>query len=149
MATKISIKTTVPAKPTGVWTYVVDFIEESWRITLRTASSQRWNYSEGDECGADGDLLSSLDRSKCICPTAPAGSIIGKFGGSTADTANFTPFAVGHFCVIEATDKQRGPLFLTINDELTGLANNTGELEVTIEIEMIKSQEEIKKPDVV
>jgi hypothetical protein len=142
MSTKISVKKMIPGKPIGIWTLAADFVDESWRVTIKVSTDQKWTYGPGNECecDADGHLSSSIDRNKCICPSAPVGALIGKFGGSTADISNTTPFAVGHFCVIEATDKQRGPLFLTINDELPGLHSNSGDLDVDIEIELIPAK---------
>ena len=61
-------------------------------------------------------------------------ALIAKIGGSTAGTGDGTMFLVGRSCIYELDQGKRGPLYLTINDETAGMANNNGKLAVTISI---------------
>jgi hypothetical protein len=62
----------------------------------------------------------------------PVGALIVKIGGSTAGVADGVVRVAGSSAVIQIDDKTSGPVFLTINDELTGLSDNSGELRVKI-----------------
>lgn len=125
----------VPAKPNGVWT-LVDLI---WTTPVRLvfqAKSQRWNYSPVHDCTADGDLQSMIDPTRTILGTGPVGALIAKIGGSSAGVKDgICTFLVGQYCAIETKPEWKGPLFLTINDELKGLDNNTGAIDVDVTIE--------------
>ena len=121
-------------------------------FTLDLQPRRRYN-AQLSECGPDGDLGSSVDRTKLLLPAAPAGALIGKIGGSTAGsgavgassttvttTAGSMPvvasdgqlFVVGGHCVFELIDPVRGPLCVTINDSPDGFGDNSGKLVVTV-----------------
>lgn len=128
-------QTTIPASPKGIWTRALDFVAGPAKIIFQTGEAT-WNYTEQDECSADGDLSSLLNSKHCILSEAPVGALIGKIGGSSAGLKDGKKrFIVGRFCLVEIDGETCGPLFLTINDELIGLKNNSGELRVTITIE--------------
>jgi len=130
------IKTiTVAAKPTGVWTLV----ELLWTAPVHLqfkATNQRWKYSPGDECAADGDLQSLIDPARTILGAGPVGALIAKIGGSSAGARDGAcTFLVGQYCAVETKPEWKGPLYLTINDELKGLATNSGTIDVEVTIE--------------
>jgi hypothetical protein len=133
-------KTEVPAKPTGLWTLVAEYVRGPALVKVEAALDGQWNYSEATACAADGDLLSLISPQTCLLRGAPVGALIGKIGGSTAGTTDGTLFLVGRSCVYELDQSKRGPLYLTINDELTGMANNSGKLGVTISIKPTPEQ---------
>jgi hypothetical protein len=122
----------VPAKPTGLWTLALEWADGPALIKFE-ASDDYWFYSESDasKCSADGHLSSLLPAKACLLPTAPVGALIGKIGGSSAAATDGTVFVVGKFCIIEIAES-RGPIYLTMNDEVTGFANNRGSVRVKI-----------------
>ncbi len=122
----------VKAKPDGVWTLALEWVASPMLLRFE-ADDEEWYYAEpdGSKARADGHLSSLLAAKGCLLPSAPVGALIGKVGGSSAGTADGTLFVVGKFCVVEI-DKPKGPIYLTINDELTGFANNRGEITVKI-----------------
>ena len=122
----------VEAKPAGLWTLVLEWIDGPAFLKLE-AGSEEWHYSESEngKCGADGHLGSLLAAKTCLLPSAPVGALIGKVGGSSAGSSDGTLFVVGKFTLVEI-DKPKGPLYLTINDELTGFANNRSSITVTV-----------------
>jgi len=121
----------VAANPKGIWSLVSEYVRGPALIKIE-ADDAKWKYSKADECTADGDLLSTISTQACILQGAPVGALIGKIGGSTAGTGDGTLFVVGRICIIELDASKRGPLYLTINDELTGLGNNDQKLKVKI-----------------
>lgn len=132
------IKTvTVPAMPKGVWT-LVDVLWTAPARLLFQAKDQRWNYSPAQSCTADGDLQSMIDPTRTILGGGPVGALIAKIGGSTAGAKDgVCTFLVGHHCAVETKPEWKGPLYLTINDELRGLDNNSGTIDVDVTIEQI------------
>lgn len=124
----------VPAKPTGVWTRVCDYVEGVTRLKLE--ADGRWSYGEGRSCGPDGDLGSLIDTETCLMSGAPVGALIGKLGGSTAGRADGYVFVVGSSCVLEPGASEEipkaGPLYLTVNDLPAGLADNSGTLHAKV-----------------
>lgn len=122
----------VKARPDGVWTLALEWVNGPAVLKFE-AGGEEWFYAEPDssKATADGHLASLLAPKNCLLPTAPVGALIGKIGGSSAGAADGTVFVVGKFCLIEI-DKSKGPVYLTINDELTGFGNNRGEISVKI-----------------
>jgi hypothetical protein len=126
------------AKPNGLWTRAYDYVSGPKKLSLEVkpkadGTLQTWKYSTLRECSANGDLGSSIGADRCLLKTAPVGALIGKIGGSTAGATDGTiTFIVGQFCVVEFDEKVKGPLFLTINDEPSGFADNDGQLSVTL-----------------
>jgi hypothetical protein len=129
-------KKEVPAKPAGIWTLVHEYVHGPALIRIE-AEDTEWMYSKADKCKADGDLLSSISPAACILKDAPVGALIGKIGGSSAGISDGTLFVVGKHCIFELDPNKRGPLYLTINDELTGFENNNNAIEVDIFIKLI------------
>jgi hypothetical protein len=126
----------VPAKPDGLWTLVLDHVDPSTK--LRIQASGIWTYSTQLTTPAtpDGDPASPLDRTKSLLPEALIGTLVGKVGGSTAGIKDDGHvFVVGRSCVVKLDEKTEGPLYLTINDEISGYADNDGRITVTIEQE--------------
>jgi hypothetical protein len=120
----------VTAQPPGLWTVVKDYI--SGPVDVWIVANGTWFYAEDKSCGPDGDLRALIGRSRCLCPSAPVAALIGKVGGSSAGTDDGFVFIVGSNCVAHIDG--RGPLYLTINDELTGMGNNRDALKVTVMI---------------
>ena len=123
----------IPAKPRGVWTRVLEFVAagSTIKIEVRDAEKAAWNYAAGKGCSADGDATSLISRSSCVNVKAPVGALIGKMGGSTAGVdTDGTIFVAGSWCVVAVT--AGGPLYLTINDEESGMWNNSGSMVVTV-----------------
>ena len=130
--TVLKDKVKIDAKPTGLWTLATEWVEGP-AILKFEAGNEAWFYSQSDsgKTYADGDLDSLLATKTCLLPSAPVGALIGKIGGSSASATDGTLFAIGKFTLLEI-DKSKGPLYLTINDELTGFSNNRGEILVKI-----------------
>lgn len=131
---------TVPAKPAGVWTWAVDYVKGPARILIEAAAGGTWSYSPGrPACGADGDLAALLAPDSTILPSAPTGALLVKIGGSTAGATDGTVRVAGSKAYIEIDGTVSGPVFLTINDELGGMSDNTGDLKVRISISAIQA----------
>jgi hypothetical protein len=132
---KISVP--VPAKPNGVWT----FVDSIWTTPVRIvfeAQNQRWKYAPAHECTADGDLQSLIDPARAILGAGPVGALIAKVGGSSAGVSDgVCLFLVGQYCAVETKPEWKGPLYLTINDEVKGFENNGGSIVVDVTIESI------------
>ena len=123
----------IPAKPTGIWTLVNEFVEGS-RVLKISANETTWTYADAASarCGADGHRNAFLAHENCLFPDAPVGALIGKIGGSSAGIKDGTKvFVVGRFCVVTVPE-EGGPLYLTINDEYSGMENNADAVKVTV-----------------
>jgi hypothetical protein len=122
----------VPAKPTGLWTLVLPFVEGPALLRISASTDDRWGYAPRNDafCFADGDPCSLVARDLCLASCAPVGALIGKIGGSSAgiDDGGMV-FAVGQSCVVRVPD-DGGPLYLTINDTYDGMENNGGEIHI-------------------
>lgn len=124
---------TVPARPTtGIWTLAHDFVPAGALIKLEAVG--RWSYSIGMESGPDGDVSALLTAVQALAPKAPVGALIAKVGGSTAGIADGVLYTVGSRAVIRVKADAEGPLYLTINDHVTGLGDNTGNLSVKVSV---------------
>jgi hypothetical protein len=123
----------VPAKPKGVWTWAFDYVKGPALIAIE-AKEGTWSYSGAKRCGPDGDLNTLVNTGNLILPGAPLGALIVKIGGSTAGVGDGLVRVAGSKALISIDEKTSGPIFLTINDELTGLADNSGELTVKLSI---------------
>jgi hypothetical protein len=130
-------KAEVPAKPQGLWTLVAEYVHGPALVKIEAPADGRWTYAERGGCAADGDLLSLISPQACLLRGAPVGALIAKVGGSTAGTTDGTMFLVGRSCIYELDQSKRGPLYLTINDEPSGMDNNGGKLAVTISIKSL------------
>lgn len=122
----------VRAKPDGLWTLADEFAVGSCVLKISAKPRATWAYADAAaaRCGAEGHRNSLLSREKCLLASAPVGALIGKIGGSTADTEG-TKFVVGRYCVVRVP-AEGGPLFLTINDEYGGMDNNADSIDVDV-----------------
>jgi hypothetical protein len=77
-----------------------------------TEATGTWRYSPSRGCGPDGDL------------NALVGDGVVRVAGS--------------YAVVQLDDQASGPIFLTINDELTGLSDNDGQLQVKLSITQLQ-----------
>jgi hypothetical protein len=131
--TKLKDGIVIKAKPeNSFWQEAYGFVRGPG--ILKIVADGQWYYSTNfaGECSANGDLLSPFDSSRCIHQKAPVGSLIGKIGGSIADKDSSAVFVVGSSCIRNLDGNTAGPLFLAINDMLTGLGDNEGHLIVNI-----------------
>ncbi len=139
-------KMDIPANPEGLWTKVLDFITGPRK--LRFTAKGSWQLTPGRSCGADGSRAAGSPASAFL-PSAPLGALIGKIGGSSADappppapgvvvpavpvSGGPLVIAVGSFCTLEIQATTKGPLFVTMNDQLAGFDLHSGTLELTID----------------
>lgn len=93
--------------------------------------NQTWQPEGTKECTADGET--ALDRTVLLA-TAPAGALIAKIGGSSADTTvdKVPLFAVGRHCVFTVEAGKAGTLYLGVNDAVGSMARLTGHLTVKL-----------------
>jgi hypothetical protein len=133
----------VPAKPTGTWTLAYDYLKGP--VLIRVEASGKWSYAAGKQCGPDGDLNALIGAAGTILPEAPLGALIVKIGGSSAGANDGTLKVVGSVGIVEVGKSLSGPVFLTINDELKGMADNEGAITAKLSIARAEDQE---APDV-
>jgi PA-IL-like protein len=124
----------VPAKPTGVWTWAIDYVKGPVRILVEADAGGTWSYSPEGVCGPDGDLNALLTGANMLLPSAPIGALLMKIGGSTAGSADGTVRVAGGKAYFEIDKSVTGPLFLTINDEPGGMIDNSGALKVKVSL---------------
>lgn len=124
----------VPARPMGLWTWVADYVEGPAWIEVKVSGDQAWLFTPTESCGADGTISTMIDREKALVPQGLVGALVLKLGGSTADLAGEFVRVAGRRALIRVEKEQSGPLFLTMNDEIGGFADNSGELQVEITI---------------
>jgi hypothetical protein len=121
----------VRAKPDGIWTWVYEYVKGPAIIKFE-ANDAKWKYASNKQCTADGDLRSMVCTQNCIVPGAPVGALVAKIGGGTAGTRDGRVFVVGRMCIVEIDQNTSGPILLTMNDELTGMANHEDSVKVSI-----------------
>lgn len=121
---------TVKAKPeNAIWQLAHEFVQGPG--LLKVVARGGWKYSNlAKECSANGDLDSPLDNRGAVYEKAPLGALIGRIGGSIADSDG--AFVVGTLCVHKLDKDAAGPFFLAINDKRNGFEDNDGELTVEI-----------------
>ena len=122
----------VKAMPDGTWTWAYDYVKGPALIQIE--ADGRWHYNAEKECSADGHLNAVFSSQNTILPDAPVGALLAKIGGSTAGAKDGRVYLVGSRCLLEIDEKTSGPIFLTINDELTGMSDNSGSVTVKISI---------------
>ena len=122
----------VPARPEGIWTLVFDYVRGPALLKIEAAGT--WRYSPSSGCGPDGDLNTLVSAGNAILAEAPVGALLVKVGGSTAGVGDGVVRVAGRYSVVQLGDHASGPVFLTINDELTGLSDDDGQLEVKLSI---------------
>lgn len=134
----------VPAKPEGIWTLVFDYARGPALIKVEAKGT--WRYSPSHECGPDGDLNTLVSTDNAILAEAPVGALLVKVGGSTAGVGDGVVRVAGSFAVLQLDDQASGPVFLTINDELTGLSDNGGQLQVKLSIAQLAPAKASQEP---
>jgi hypothetical protein len=123
----------VKAKPDGIWTLVHEYIRSPALVEIE-ANDDEWEYAPGKKCSANGDLATTLRPQDAILTSAPVGALIAKVGGSTAGTTDGRLFVVGKRALLQLDQTSSGPLFLTVNDQPSGLQNNDKSIKVKISI---------------
>lgn len=120
----------IKAKPEGsIWQLAWAFVQGP--ALLKMEATGQWEYSKfAKPCSANGDLDSPLDNKGSVHEKAALGALIGRVGGSIADSDGI--FIVGSVCVHKLGKDDAGPLFLAINDKWNGFEDNSSELEVKI-----------------
>lgn len=120
----------VSAKPeSSIWQLAWAFVRGP--ALLKMEAIGQWEYSKfAKSCSANGDLDSPLDNKSSVHEKAALGALIGRVGGSIADSDGI--FIVGAVCVHKLGEDDAGPLFLAINDKRNGFEDNSGELDVKI-----------------
>ena len=131
--TEVQDNIEIMAKPEGIWTLVHEYVRAPALVEIE-ANGDEWEYAPGKKCSANGDLGSTLRSQDAILPSAPVGALIAKVGGSTAGTTDGRLFVVGKKALLQLDQNTNGPLFLTINDQLSGLQNNDKSIKVKISI---------------
>jgi hypothetical protein len=122
----------VPAKPPGTWTLAYDYLKGPALVMITAEGT--WEYGSGKACGPDGDLNALLAADHALLAKSPVGALIAKIGGSTAGANDGAVYVVGSSAVLSIDANIEGPLYLTINDHLTGLSDNTGSVKATVKI---------------
>jgi hypothetical protein len=98
---------------------------------LKVIASGRWVYAKDHHCGPEGDQVSYVSPQNCLAKAGLAGALIGKIGGGNADLMG-SVFVAGSFCTVSIDEKQGGALFFSINDEIAGMDDNSGEVTVDV-----------------
>lgn len=122
----------IPAKPTGIWTLTHEFVKGPALVKVEATGT--WSYSSGRPCGPDGDLNALLSADQMIAGGVSPGALLIKVGGSTAGVSDGLVRVAGSTAVIRIDEKTSGPIFLTINDAVSGFADNSGELDAKVSI---------------
>ena len=126
----------IKAKPEGIWTLAYDYVKGPALIQIE-ADDGEWQYASGKKCKADGDLTSMLSSQETMLASAPVGALIAKIGGSTAGIADGRLFVAGKRYLLQIDQDTGGLIFLTMNDQLSGMQNNDGSIKVTISIKPV------------
>jgi hypothetical protein len=119
----------VAAHPSGLWTVALPYI--SGPGVLKVIASGSWFYAKDHNCGPDGDQTSFISPQNCLAKAGLTGALIGKIGGGNADLAGLV-FVAGSFCTVIFDEKQSGALFFSINDEIAGMDDNSGDVTVDV-----------------
>lgn len=122
------------ARPSIIPCSAPSSIADSPALVEIEANDDEWEYAPGKKSSANGDLGSTLRPQDAILPSAPVGALIAKVGGSRAGTTDGRLFVVGKKALLQLDQNTSGPLFLTINDQLSGLQNNDKSIKVRISI---------------
>ncbi|WP_154073293.1 hypothetical protein [Bradyrhizobium erythrophlei] len=137
----------VPENKTGLWTPALDYVTQGklYKITVEMKPDpadetkqvpQTWKPESGRVCTADGDPTIAR-KDPLMMDSCAAGAMIGKVGGSSADTKadkdKLVLFVVGHHCVFCVSDAAKcGSLYLAVNDVPGSQGRVEGQIEVTI-----------------
>lgn len=93
------------------WTMVLDNVSN---VRLKIEASGTWSLSEDPllECGPDGTPV--IPNADCVTPDGPAGALLAKLGGGSAELKPKVITVVGSSCILVA-GADGGPLFLGMN----------------------------------
>jgi len=119
----------VEAHSPSLWTVALPYL--SGPATLKMIASGSWYYAKEHKCGPEGDQVSFISAQNCLAKGGLVGALVGKVGGGNSDLAG-TIFVVGSFCTVQIDEKQGGALFFSINDEIAGMGDNSGEVSVDV-----------------
>lgn len=134
----------IAAQPNGgLWTSVHEFLPPGTLVRVLARGS--WSYSrQMGQCGPDGDRTSFISPQQCLTKDALVGALICKVGGGTADVKG-TIFPAGNQ-VIFAVPEPGGGLFMTINDEVAGFDDNSGNMTVNVAVRLVPAKPSAATP---
>jgi hypothetical protein len=125
----------VTSQPAGLWTPVYPYLTAGTLVRVMADPNSTWSYSgQMQVCGADGHRISFIPPQRCLTKDAQVGALICKVGGGTADVHG-TIFPGGTLCTFTVPDGGGG-LFMTINDEVGGFDDNSGQLYVNVAVKL-------------
>ena len=121
----------IPAKPAGLWTLALPYVAPSSLVKIMATGS--WTYTNGGTCGPEGahQPAGTVTMANSLAPDALVGSLIAKVGGGSSDKSG-TIFGIGSHGILSAPADKAGALYLGINDEITGFADNAGTMTVQV-----------------
>jgi len=123
----------VTSQPVGLWTPVFEYLSAG--TLVRVIADGVWSYSsQMPDCGPDGHRISFIPPQRCLAKDAQVGALICKVGGGTADLKG-TIIPGGSLCMFTIPDGGGG-LFMTINDEIGGFDDNSGQLTVSVSVRL-------------
>ena len=123
----------IPSQPLGLWTEAFEYLRGGTMV--RVIAWGAWSYSgQMANCGPDGHRISFVTPQYCLTKDAPVGALICKVGGGTADLKG-TIIPVGSMCIFTVPEGG-GSLFMTINDEMGGFDDNSGQMTVSVAVRM-------------
>jgi hypothetical protein len=126
----------ITAQPVGLWTVACEYLPAG--ALVRVMANGNWSYSgQMGDCGPDGHRISFISPQQCLAKDAQVGALICKVGGGTADVKG-TIFAGGSLCMFTVPDGG-GALFMTINDEIGGFDDNSGQMIVNVAVRLVGS----------
>jgi len=99
----------IDATPAGHWQKVLDFVAP--KSVLQIEATGEWTVG-GLDCSPDGVLVAPAE-SRALTDY-PAGTLLGKLGGSTSGSKEGTIFAIGSYCIVQSADGML-PLFAAVN----------------------------------
>jgi hypothetical protein len=133
----------ITAQPVGVWTPVIEYLPPG--MIVRIFAWGTWSYSEQTtQCGPDGHRTSFISPKHCLTKDAPVGALVCKIGGGTADLRG-TIFPGGSQSTFTVPEPAGG-LFMTINDEMAGFDDNSGDMTVSVAVRLAGGQSDNAAP---
>ncbi len=133
----------VPSQSGVPWTKIIDYVSVGNLLKIEVTDGNTWTPDGFSQpCSADGDISSGVLNTVTGGPLLagiPAGALIGRIGGSTADmaldstiTSRIFFFAVGRCCILQVPASTCGALFLGVNDRLGSMGKLKGQLTVSV-----------------
>ena len=123
----------ITPQPSGLWTTVFEYLPAGTLVRVMAAGT--WNYSLQMSCGPDGHRVSFISPQRCLTKDAQVGALICKVGGGTSDLKG-TIFPGGNFSIFTVPEGG-GPLYMTINDEIGGFDDNSGNMTVNVAVQLV------------